>query len=218
VSFLTQDIEPTPDVQLTQDRHRAKFTVSDEKNSSTSREQGVHIRQQGQLFTSSAMSSDMLDPGPCNGNSPLSVWQTDDQQLMPKTDLGAIHNQPDLSDIAELGFQPLPGNGFIPLSHPDARITQQATQTSNSTQQLCRSRNFSGYSAQAYRSAFINTNYQHCEIADASDPLGWLELSDLHFPSIIECGDRHNIVSFFLQITFRSTNFVPIIVFYQTVR
>ncbi len=50
ISFLTQDIEPMPLVQLVQDHHRAKSTVSDQENSISSREQGVDERQQGQLY------------------------------------------------------------------------------------------------------------------------------------------------------------------------
>jgi hypothetical protein len=75
ISFLTQDIEPMPLVQPAQDRNRAKSTVSEQENSVYNREQGMDERQQGRLFPGCAMPFDMLDPGPCNGNSLLSYCQ-----------------------------------------------------------------------------------------------------------------------------------------------
>ena len=75
------------------------------------------------------MPFDILDPGPYNGNSPFPVNQADDQQLMPKSDLGAILDQTDLTEMTELRFQLLPGDGFVPFFHSDGRSTQQSGQT-----------------------------------------------------------------------------------------
>ncbi len=57
ITFLTQDIAPTPAIQLAQDRHRAKFTVSDQENSRATGDQLLHIGQQGQLLSGAAVSS-----------------------------------------------------------------------------------------------------------------------------------------------------------------
>jgi hypothetical protein len=81
ISFLTQDIEPMPLVQLAQSHQIGKSTVSEQENSISSREQGVDERQQGQLFPGCAMPFDMLDPGPCNANSPFSVKHLEKKEL-----------------------------------------------------------------------------------------------------------------------------------------
>src|SRR3990170_6434533 len=58
IAFLAQGIEPTPFVQLAQDRHSAKFAVSDQENGCTSGDQLEHIGQQSQLLMGTAVSSD----------------------------------------------------------------------------------------------------------------------------------------------------------------
>lgn len=64
VRFLPQNIEPSPLIQLPQDYHRAKFAVSDQKNSRSWGDQPPNIGQQSQLLESTAMSADMIDPRP----------------------------------------------------------------------------------------------------------------------------------------------------------
>src|SRR5210317_2209290 len=110
----------------------------------------MNIRQQCQMLSGSAMPFDMLDPSPCNRNSSFSIWQTHDQQLMSKTDLGTIYNQTDFTAIEEMCFQPLPGNGFIPFPYLDLWIAQQSAHSANSAQQLCCSGYLSGNPIQIY--------------------------------------------------------------------
>ena len=54
--FLAQNVEPMPPVQLSQDRYRPKFAISDEENRSFRGEQSADIAQQGQLLPGWAMS------------------------------------------------------------------------------------------------------------------------------------------------------------------
>ncbi len=107
IGLLTQNIEPRLAVQLSQDWDRAKFTVAHQENGRSSRDQSAHIGQQGQLFASTAVSSDILDPGPGDGDRPFAVGQTNDQQLMSETDLGAVHNQADFTQMMKLRCWPL---------------------------------------------------------------------------------------------------------------
>ena len=116
ISFLTQHVKPSPAIQLAQDFDWAEFGVTHQKNRSSFRQQLAHISQQGQLFPSRTMTPHMFHPGPGDRNRPLAVCQTDNQQLMPKTDLGSIHNQTDLSEVAKLGLQPLPRHWLVPFS------------------------------------------------------------------------------------------------------
>ena len=88
--FLTQDIEPVPAIELLQNGDRTEFTVANQENRGAWGDQTAHIGQQSQLFVARAMSFDMLDPSPGNGNRTFAVGHADDQQLMLGTNLGAI--------------------------------------------------------------------------------------------------------------------------------
>ena len=171
IGFLAQDIEPMPSIQLAQDCHRAKFAVSDQKNSCSCGDQLAHIGQQSQMLSGSTVSFDVLDPGPGNRDGPFPIGQTDNQQLMSKANLGAIYDQTDFSQMPELSFQPLPSDGFVPFPYSDSRIVQQPAQSPGGTQQF----GWSGFlpcnSAQTNRPALINTDDQPDKIADLGNPL-----------------------------------------------
>ena len=124
VGFLTQNGEPAPVIQLSQDRHRPKFAISGQKNGCSSWDQAANVSQQGHLLECAAMPSNVFDPSPGDRDGPLAISQSDDQQLMPETNLGAIHNQPDLSQVAKLGFQPLPREGLVPFPYSNGRVVQ----------------------------------------------------------------------------------------------
>ena len=88
IGILTQNIEPPPVIQLSQDGHSAEFAVTDQKNGCSFGDQLANISQQSQLLAGRAVSLDMLDPGPGDGNSSFAIGQAHDQQLMPETNLG----------------------------------------------------------------------------------------------------------------------------------
>lgn len=136
VGLLTQHIEPSQAIQLTQDFHGSKFGVAHQKNRCSRRKQWAHVGQQGQLFPGRAMPAHVLDPRPGDRNGALPVGQADDQQLMPKSNPGPIHHQPDLAQVPKLGLQPLPGNRLIPFSHSDRWVIQQTAQPARGTRQF----------------------------------------------------------------------------------
>ena len=192
VGFLAQNIEPMPSIQASQDRHRAKFAVSDQKNGCSSRDQAVNVAQQCHLLDRIAMSSNVLDPGPGDGDGSFAIRQTDDQQLMPKANLGAIHNQTDLSQVAKLGFQPQPGDGFIPFPYSNGWVVQQSAQAAGSAQQLGWTGDLARNSAQAYRPALIDAGHQPDKVAYLSDPLFGSQFLNPLKPGMIEPVGRHD--------------------------
>src|SRR4030066_78547 len=191
ITFLTQDIEPMPLIQLSQDRHRAKFAVADHENGCSTGDQLANIRQQSQLFLSPAVSSDLFDPGPDNGDGSFSVSQADHQQLMTKTNLSAIPDQANFSQVPELSFQPFSSNGFIPFTHSNSGIIQQPAQSSRSAQQPGRARNLPGNTAKAHRSALIDTYDQPDKITDLSYALSRSQFHNSSKPGIIEVVGWH---------------------------
>ncbi len=137
------------------------------------------------------MPSTTLDPGPRDWNGSLSICNRNDQQLMSKANLGSIHGQADFPNPAQLFFQPMTGNRFVPFAHPDSRVVQQPAHSSCSAGQLCRSRYLTRYFAHMHRSALINTNDQPDETSHLSDPLAGSQLSNSLVPYIIQLVDRH---------------------------
>lgn len=53
-----------PSIQMAQDRYRAKFAISNQKNSRSSMDRLPYIGQQNQLLGSIAVSSDMFESHP----------------------------------------------------------------------------------------------------------------------------------------------------------
>ncbi len=204
-SFLPQNIEPSPAIQLVQDFYRSKFSVANQKNRSSFRDQLANVGQQSQLLPGSTMSSDVFDPSPGNRNAALPIGQAHDQQLMPKTDFRAIHNQTNLSDTPKLGFQPLPGNRLIPRSHSNGRIIQQSAQSPRHTRQFCFSRNLASYFTHTHRTTQVNSDDQPYKPSNLGDPLSWTQFHYSHFPGIIKVVDRHWITPFLRWL--RKTNF-----------
>src|SRR3990172_194708 len=193
IGFLAQDIPPTPLIQLPQDRHCPKFAVSDQENGGSFGNQLANIGQQSQLLIGAAVPFDVFDPGPDDGEGPFPVRQAHDQQLMPKADLSAIHNQTDLSQISKLPFQPLPGDGFVPFPYPDGGISQQPAQAAGHAQQLSRARNLSGNPAQTHRSALKDPNDQPDEVTGLGDPLTRSQELNPLKPGMIERVGRHEV-------------------------
>src|SRR3990170_1189697 len=190
-------IEPDPSIAfLAQGRHSAKFAVSDQENGCTSGDQLEHIGQQSQLLMGTAVSSDVFDPSPGDGNGSLAVRQTDDQQLVPKADLGAIHKQTDFSQMLELRCQPLSSDGFIPFPHSNGRVVQQSAQAAGQAQQL----RWTGYlpsnPAQTYRTTLVDPHDQPDEIAGLSDALARSHRLNPLKPGMIESVGRHRVAPF----------------------
>ena len=192
VSFLAQNIEPMPAIQLSQDGHRAKFAVSDQKGGSSNRDQAANISQQGQLFSGTTVSSSVFDPGPGDWDGSFAISQTDDQQLVSKANLRAIHNQTDLSQIAELGFQPLSCNWLVPLPNSDSSVVQQPAQAAGGAQQLGRPGNLASDPAQANRTTLINPDKQPDKVAYLCDPLSRSQFLNPLKPGMIEPVDRRD--------------------------
>lgn len=124
ITLLTQNIEPMPMIQLAQDLQIAKFAVSNQENGCLAGDQGPHISQQSQVFMGAAVSKHMFDPGPSNRDGFFSIGQVNHQQLMPKANLGTIHNQTNFSLVAQLSFQSVSRNQCIPFPYSDGWISQ----------------------------------------------------------------------------------------------
>jgi hypothetical protein len=174
------------------DRYGPKIAIPDQENSSSSKEQGTDIKQQDQLLLCLAMPFDMFDPGPGNGIGSFSVSQTDDQQLMSKTNLVTIHDQTDLTEMTELVFLLLSSNRSIHFPYPDGWIIQQLAHTSLCAQQLRQTWNLSGNSAQANRMALINANHQPDKIAHLSNSFACSQFLNSMIPGRIQGVDRHD--------------------------
>jgi hypothetical protein len=212
VALLAQDIEPTPLIQLAQDRHSTKFSVPNQENSCIVVNQLAYIGQQSQMFGGTAVSSNMLDPGPGNRDRSFSVCQEDDQQLMPKAHLCPIHDQADFSQVPQLSFQPISSNRLVPFSHLDGGIIQQPAQSPSVAQQLSWTRDLPGNAAQAHRAALKNPNHQPNERAHLSNALSGSQFPNPANPGIIEMVGRHWITPFlkWLCKTYFSGESLPI--------
>ncbi len=138
------------------------------------------------------MSSDTLDPGPGDGDGSLPVRQTDDQQLMPKANLGAIDDQPDFSHMPELCFQPLPSDGLVPFPYSDGGVIQQPAQPPGCTQQLGWTRDLPGNAAQTHRPALINADHQPDKVAYLSNSLARSQFLNPMNPGMIQDVGRHD--------------------------
>ena len=199
IRFLAQDIEPMPAFQLSEYAYSTEFTVTDQENGCSSRDQAAYISQQSQLLASTAVPADMRDPGPGDRDGSFAVGQTDDQQLMSGANLGAIDDQADLAQIPILSGQPLPGDRLIPSPvkrgipdpHPDGRIIQEATQATNGAQQLGFSWNFSSDLTQGHRSALVDSHHQPYEVSHLRYPLFWSQFPNSLKPCMILMVDRH---------------------------
>src|SRR4030065_2419200 len=117
-----------PSFQLLQYVHGSKIGVTNQQNGNSFRQKASNIVQQSQWSWRWTVSFRVIDPGPGNGNGSFPISQTDDQQLVSKTDLGPIHDQPDLLHMPGLTFHPAPCNGFIPGMNIDPRVGQQPAQ------------------------------------------------------------------------------------------
>ena len=163
------------------------------------------------------MPFNMLDPCPRNRNSAFTVSQTDDQQLMSKTNFGSIHNQPYLLEMTGLTCQPASRNWLIPGMNIDCWVCQQPAQALYGTEQLCFTRYLPCNPAQVHRSALVNSDQQPSKIPNACFSFRRLQLSNFHKPSMIEIVDRHGLLLFFGRAKLRSTLIVPINPFFLKV-
>jgi hypothetical protein len=191
IRLLAQDVEPMPTFELPQDGHSAEFTVADQENCRSSRDQAAHIGQQSQLLDSAAMPSDMRDPSPSDRDRSFAVGQTDNQQLMSAADLGAIYNQSDLAQMSKLRRQPLPGDRLVPDPYPDGWIIQEPTQPTNRAQELRFSWNFPSYLAQGHRSALVDPYQQPGKVSHLRNPLSRPQFPNSLNPCMILAVDRH---------------------------
>jgi len=160
VAFLAQNIEPAPLIQLPQDRDRAKFAVSNEKNSRLFRQQAATLPQKRELLSGTRVAANIFDPAPGDGYGPLAISQGHHQELMTKTNLGAIHDQSDLTDPLKLRAQPFLRDRLVPLAHIHSRVGQEAAQAFDRAHILGGSDHLSGDPAQVDRATMKNTNHQ----------------------------------------------------------
>src|SRR4030066_279079 len=209
-TFLTQNVIPMPCPHLLQHSHGSKFTVTHQQNSNPFGQKASNICQQRQLGLRCAVPFNVLNPGPGNRNSAFTISQTDDQQLMRKTNFGSIHNQSYLLKMTGLVCQPAPSNRFIPGTNIDCWVSQQPTQALYETEQFCFTRYLPCDPAQVYRTTLVNSDQQPGKIPNTCYSFRWLQLSNSHNPGMIEIGDRHSILLFFGRAKIRSTLIVPI--------
>jgi hypothetical protein len=156
----------------------------------------------------------MLYPCPRYRDGTPAVSQTDDQQLMHKTNPVPIHNQHYLLNMASLTCQLASGDRFIPGMNTNRWIVQKPAQALDKAEQLRFSRYLPSDPAEVNRTTLMNSNNQPGEIPDAGYSFGRLQLSNFHKPSMIELVDRHGILPFFACTNYRSTFIVPINPFY----
>ena len=129
VRLLPQDILPSPGFHLPDDLYSTKLTVSYQQNGDARGNQPLHIGQQGQLLDRRTVSTAGLDPGPGNGNCPAAKGQADHQQLMSKTDFGAVSDQPDFPHRLRGGLEELLGNRLKPFPDANGWVIQKTAQT-----------------------------------------------------------------------------------------
>ena len=213
-SFLAQNVVPMPGIQLFCHFHRPKFTVSHQQNGDSFGQKGLYLCQQSELSLRRAMPPNVLDPCPGNWDRYFPIRQTDNQQLMGKTNLSPIHNQPHLLKEFSLHFQPFACDWRIPITNHNRWINQQSGQALGQTEQFHFTRYLSRNSAHSNRTALVDTNYQLGKIANARYSFSRSKLSRSHNPGMIKIVDRHDALLFFLftnsgvQISCRST-FLP---------
>jgi hypothetical protein len=137
---------------------------------------------------------------------------------MPETDLGAIHNQMDLSRIAPLPFQPLPGDGLIPFAHPYGRVGQQSAQAAGQREQLRRTGNLPRNPAQIDRSALKNPHHQPREVAHLGNSLTGSQFHNSAFPGIIKAVGRHWVTPFLKGLCKTNFSGEPLPINYSVVK
>jgi hypothetical protein len=174
-----------PPIQFSQDFDCPKFAVAYQENSGSFGQELADMRQECQLLAGSAVPSNLFNPGPGNWDRSLAVGQTDNHQLMTKSNPSAIHNQMDFANTAILRFQPLPGNRFVPFSYSNGRIVQQPAQPARGTRQFGFARDLACHLAQTHRAAQINADEQPDKGSNLGDPLAGTQFRNSRFPGII---------------------------------
>lgn len=124
MAFLTQNLVPMLLIQLLKHYYRSKFAIPYDQYSYSFWQKTFHIVQQCPLCFRQAVSFDMVNPCPGNGNSSFPICYTDNQQLVREFYFSGIHNQLNLLNIFRLLFQPTVGNRFIPLTNIYACVAQ----------------------------------------------------------------------------------------------
>ena len=189
--FLTQNIIPTPLIQLPQDFHRPELAIPDQQHRNPSGQQAVDITQQRQLPLRGTVSLDVAYPGPGNWDGAVAISQTDHQELVGGPHFGSIHNQAHLLKRTGLGLDPLLGDGFIPFPYLDSWIIQKPAQAAGQTGQFGCSWYFSRNSAQTDRTALMDPHQQPNEVANLGDTLGGTQFPNPSNLGMIEGVDRH---------------------------
>ena|SRR3990170_2688696 len=116
----------------------------------------------------STMPMTSFHPGPGQGNGPSAVRDRHQQQLVPKANLAAIHDQTDFPMS-----QPLDdclGDRLIPFSYSDGTVVQLSSHAPGQTRRAGCSRDLLSYLAQVNRTAFVQSDHQPIEVSDPGDP------------------------------------------------
>jgi site-specific DNA recombinase len=191
IGLLAQHVAPMPDVHLPHDGHCPEFAVSNQQNGRLGRNQPSHVGQQGQLFGCRTVPAALPDPGPGDGDRPSTKGNAHHQQLMPETDFAAIRNQTDFPNRVCHGLQHIPGNRRVPLTHPNRRVVQKATQTPRDAQRIGPAWYLQRHLAQMHRPAPVDAHQQPGKIAQTCDALSRAQLFNPLKPSMIQSVDRH---------------------------
>jgi hypothetical protein len=150
------------------------------ENNCSSKDQLTDIRQQCQRNLHHGIPFNVLDPVPGKQTGPFPVCQTDDQQLMRKTNFRSIHDQTYLLMVIGLTGEPTASNWLIPNTHIDSRVSQPSAQVLDKTVQPGFPRDLSDDPVQVHRTALVNTNDQPGKIEYVCESLRWLQLSNPH--------------------------------------
>jgi hypothetical protein len=181
-------------IQLPQDRNRAKFAVSDEKNSRFWRQQPFDLAQQVYLSFGTTVTANLLEPSPGDRHGPMTIGQREHEQLVTESNFGAVHDQADLANSFELRLQPGFRNRFVPAADIDSWVRQKSAQASDRTFILGCTDYFSSNLAQMHGVTMKDTNQQPHKVLNLGYALLRSQFTNSLNPSTIGLVDRHSIL------------------------
>ena len=138
---------------------------------------------------SSAMPSPPFHPRPGQRNASAPKGDCHKQQLMPKTNFAAIHDQTYFSMGQSLDDRLR--QRLIPGSDLNGRIIQQPSHSPGHTWQVGSSRYILSHFAQVDTSTFVQPNHQPTEVTNSGDPFTRTKLIQHFATGMVKFWYRH---------------------------
>jgi hypothetical protein len=146
------------------------------------------------LLLTTAVAPDVPDPGPGDRHGTTTIGQRDHQQLVCKTNLGAVHDQTDLAHVLVLILQPGFGDRFVPAADINCFIGQKPAEASYGAHILGCTQHFACDPTQTDGTTMKDTNHQPDKVLHLCDPLLRAQFTNSLNPSTIGLVDRHGIL------------------------